>query len=70
MSSVLTALPFENTLGDGGNGRVVPALDVIEKLCETFIVILDLGWPMNVVGIRIVSCSPTSEKKEDNTTTK
>ena len=63
MSSVLTALPFEDTLGDGGDGRVVPALDVLKKFCETFIVILHLGRPMNVVRIRVVSCASTSEKK-------
>jgi hypothetical protein len=64
MFSVLTPLPLEDTLGDGGNGRVVTALDVVEKLREPFIIILHLGRPLNVVGIRIISCSSTSEPKK------
>jgi hypothetical protein len=64
MLSVPTPLPLEDTLGDGGNGRVVPAFDVIENLCETFIVILDLGRPLNVVGTCKVSCFMTSEQKK------
>lgn len=67
MLSVLAPLPLEDTLGDGGNGWVVPALDVLENLCETFIVILDLGRPLNVVGTRKVSCFMTSEQKKKRT---
>ena len=74
MFSVLTPFPLQDTLGDRGNGRVVPTLDVFEKLRETFVVILYFRRPLNIVGIRIVSCSSSStlepKKKKKKKSTK
>lgn len=55
MFSILTTLPLENPLGNGGDGGVVASLDMLEDLCETLIVVLDLGGPLDVVSIRVVS---------------
>jgi hypothetical protein len=57
---ILTALPLENALGDGGDGGVVAALDVLEDLCEPLVVVPDLGRPLNAVGIRVVSLFTTT----------
>ena len=63
MFGILTAFPLEDTLCDGGDGGIVAALDVLENFCETLIVVLHLGGPLDVVGIRIVSSTRIGDGK-------
>jgi hypothetical protein len=56
MPCVLRALPFQDTLSDGGDGWVVSVFDVFEELGEAFVVVLDLGRPVGYpVGVGVVS---------------
>ena len=45
VASILAALPLEDTLGDGGDGRVVTSFDGLEGLCEAAVVISDFWGP-------------------------
>jgi hypothetical protein len=54
MLCIALALPLEHTLCDGGDSRIVPRLDGFENLGEALIVVLDLRWPGDVIGICVV----------------
>ena len=56
MACVGAPLPLEDTLGDSGDGGVVPGLDMLEKLGEALVVVLQLRWPVgDSMGIGVVS---------------
>lgn len=53
--SVLGSLPLEDALSNGGNGGVVPALDVLQKFCELDVVIPDFRWPNDTRSLGVIS---------------
>ena len=63
MLGVARPFPFEDTLCDCCDGRVVSCLDGLEHLCELFVVLLDLRRPGDVVGVCVVS-REKAEKSE------
>lgn len=57
---LLALLPLQNTLGDGGHSRVVPALNSIERLREERVIMLHLGRECHVPRVGVVP-APASE---------
>ena len=56
VACVLTALPLEDALCDGGDGWVVALLDVLEGFCECAVVLANLGGPLlDGGGVGVVS---------------
>jgi hypothetical protein len=51
----LTALPFEDTLGDSGNGWVVATFDLVKGLGEALVVVVKLGRPFQAFHLGVVS---------------
>ena len=45
VAGILGAFPFEDALGDGGDGGVVAFLDVLEGFCKRAVVLANLGRP-------------------------
>ena len=57
-SAAVLLLPLEHTTGDSCDSRVMSCLDRLEELGKLFVILVNLGWPCNVViflWIRIVS---------------
>jgi len=60
LACVVRSLPLEHTLRDGGDSRVMPPLDVLQKLCELGIVIPDLRRPNDPRGLRVIPATVCS----------
>ena len=67
VACVLTALPLEDALCDGGDGWVVALLDGLEGFCEGAVVLANLGGPFldgGCVGVVSVKRNVGPEERE------